>query len=98
MTMTSSKALLCILWLISIVNSFNIREHLGTRSPYEGEGGSDTPPPEGCSPHPVYFNLVARHGTREPVQTEYNELSKLQEVLAKYSSCIENPDFAWMQV
>eukprot|EP01102_Stenamoeba_stenopodia_P009919 TRINITY_DN2948_c0_g1_i1.p1 TRINITY_DN2948_c0_g1~~TRINITY_DN2948_c0_g1_i1.p1 ORF type:complete len:576 (-),score=91.67 TRINITY_DN2948_c0_g1_i1:50-1777(-) len=71
---------------------WDLLHHLGTMTPYYPQQNAEsyTPPPETCEP--VFYNLVARHGSRQP--TGIKGYSSLVQSLKNVE--ILDPQFAWM--
>eukprot|EP01094_Clydonella_sp_ATCC50884_P006372 TRINITY_DN1549_c1_g2_i3.p1 TRINITY_DN1549_c1_g2~~TRINITY_DN1549_c1_g2_i3.p1 ORF type:complete len:499 (-),score=135.98 TRINITY_DN1549_c1_g2_i3:135-1631(-) len=77
-------------------NGFNIRHHLGTKSPY----WSPPPAPDDSDPSALTLlqvNFLARHGSREPTAGDIRSLDALAEVCAEHAASITNPAFAWLK-
>lgn len=74
---------------------WNIRHHLGTKSPYWPQNPARTPVPSGCQLANV--NLVARHGSREPTQKDIDRLSRLADKFHTYAQYITDPQLAWLK-
>eukprot|EP01132_Coremiostelium_polycephalum_P008292 gene8292-10188_t len=90
-----------MLLLFSIVLSqpptdFDITKHLSTKTPYYqlNNGSGDYPqPPESCSL--VHIDFLARHGSRNPVESAIQKLAELTTALADYKDQIK-PEFQWV--
>jgi len=74
------------------LDEWDVTQHLGTKTPYKYQQTS-SPLPLNC--HPIHFNFVARHGSREP--TSSKSLQGLEKQLQKAGNAITNPDFQWMK-
>jgi hypothetical protein len=74
-------------------DGFDVAVHLSTKTTYYPQSTVRTPPPPGYEP--IYFNMLARHGNREPTSGDVTKMSKLEDTMhdnAKYFA----PQFAWL--
>lgn len=89
-----------LVWLlvvaIALVQAqWDIRQSLGTKSPYWSEGSTAvTPPPNGCSA--IHINLLSRHGSRYPTNGDVEDLDKLESKIKKYKKYI-NSSYAYIK-
>eukprot|EP01087_Luapelamoeba_hula_P000485 TRINITY_DN10362_c0_g1_i2.p1 TRINITY_DN10362_c0_g1~~TRINITY_DN10362_c0_g1_i2.p1 ORF type:complete len:527 (+),score=79.62 TRINITY_DN10362_c0_g1_i2:20-1600(+) len=82
---------------IGTAHAWDIRHHLDTKTPYWIQQNSSdwTPPPDKC--FPVHFNLVARHGSRQPTKGDTKQMVNLQALIQKNKDAITNPKYQWMK-
>jgi multiple inositol-polyphosphate phosphatase/2,3-bisphosphoglycerate 3-phosphatase len=74
---------------------YDIRYHLGSKTPYwpQQNYSTYTPPPDGC--RAVHFNLLARHGSRRPSSGDVKQFNKFHNILKGHYDAMDA--YPWMK-
>lgn len=87
------------LFITACAAGFDMRLHFGTKTSYYPQQLASTytaPPPElSCSPDPIYINLVARHGTRNPTSGDTQSIGDLAGIFSGFASQVD-PKYSWI--
>lgn len=92
-------SLLFVSFLVVVVSAWDVRQHLGTKTPYNawvgsGDDVSATLKAENCEL--VHVNTIGRHGARYPTSSTCDDFLDLEDYLSYHSYEIQ-PAYAFMK-
>lgn len=73
---------------------FILKQHLATKSPYWPLGDVTQHPPAPATCTPIHFNLITRHGNRNPGDSDVEEYERIQRLGGFYGNRLT---YEWMR-